>query len=172
MTVENFVKHNYPALALILWFGSLTVFFAPMPQFLVWFYILFFPVLMLYDLFRRYHQQSLKLQIGLIDISLFFYILFAVNSLLSNTDLPLSRSAYLTEFLFRTFSPFTVYWFIRVNPLKQSHLRLLAYFFAFIIVFESIFGIISLFFPLVLPETYQPRPAHLYRRATGKFVTP
>lgn len=170
--LSNFTKNHYPALALIVWFGSLTILYAPLPEILVWFYVLFFPVLMVYDLFQRYRQRALKLRIGFIDIIVFTYNGYVLYSLFTNPELPLSNSSYLTEFLFRTFTPFTIYWFVRVNPLDFSNKNLFTNFLAFIIVFETIMGFISLFFPLILPEFYRPREAHLFTRATGTFVTP
>jgi len=168
----NMLTRWYPIPVLILWFGIFAAFFVVLPEWLVWGYILILPSLTIYHIYRQQQAGQLKIRVSSIDIAIFLYVSLILISILSNDELPLSTDVYINEILFRVLAPFSVYWFVRVNPIAPDQMRLWVYFLAGLIVAETLLGFITLFAPLILPEAYQPRPVHLYKRATGSFVTP
>jgi O-antigen ligase len=168
----NVFSRWYPASILILWFGIFAAFFVVLPEFLIWGYIVGLPVLIIYNIYQHIHVGNLQIRVGLIDVAIVLYIGYTLISIFANDSLPLSVAIYINEVLFRIVVPVSVYWFIRLNPISADQLKLWTYFLAALIVVETFLGFITLFAPLILPEAYQPRPIHLYKRATGSFVTP
>ncbi len=168
----NVFQAHYPVSLLMLWFGSFALLFAVSPDWLTWGYIVTLPLVIVYDVYRYTEAKTFTLRLGVADVTIALYIVYGLWSIFRNSGLPLARDVYLTEFLFRAALPMLMYWFIRVNPLEVHKMPLWVWFLAGLTVLETLFGFITLFAPLILPEPYQPRAVHLYTRATGTFVTP
>ncbi len=155
-----------------IWIYSYSFFFVILPDELRWLYILFFPFLIGNELWQAWHEKRLRLRVSLMDWLLLAYIIYVGISLYSTDALPLPKEVYGVEFLFRIVQPILLFVYLRLKPLDKKEIRFLCYGLMALVVIESVFGVISLRVPEWLPLAYQPRPAHLYTRATGTLVSP
>ncbi len=168
----RYLQLYYPVLILMFWFGTLTLFFPVLPEVFNWLYILLFPILIGRELLRRSNEGSLKFRPNIFEIAIGAYIIYVFVSLLTNDSFLLPHSIYIVEFLFRIVSPICLYIFVRLHPLDQPQLKLMVYAVASLVLIQTAVGFVSLMFPTALPSAYQPRPAHIYTRATGTFTSP
>lgn len=162
----------YPTSVLILWFAIFIAFFVVLPEWLIWAYIVGLPALTIYDVYQQKRTGDLQVRISSIDIALVLYCVYILLNILNNDALPLNIDVYISEMLFRIVVPFSLFWFIRVNPITSDQMKFWIYFLAGVILIETLLGFVTLLAPLSMPKAYQPRPVHLFLRATGSFVTP
>ncbi len=169
--VKDILSHG-SALILLAWFSSFSIFFVILPDELRWAYILFFPFLIAREVHRRWQEQRLRLRVNLVDGLLLVYCLYVAVSLFTNAALPLPKAVYGVDFLFQFFVPISLFLYLRLVPPSSSDLRLITYGLVIIVLVQAVFGVISLRCPDCLWLPYQPRPAHVFTRATGTLVSP
>ena len=161
-----------PAIILSLWLFSYSLFFVILPDELRWLYIFLFPCLIANTLWQAWREKRLKISLNPFEWLLLAYVVYVGISLYTTDALPLPKEVYGVEFLFRIVQPILLFVYLRLKKFTKPEWQLFSYLLFLLVLIQALFGLISLFFPEWLPLAYQPRPAHLYTRATGTMVSP
>ncbi len=171
MNIERLMSYS-TAVIVFFWFASYSVTFAILPDEGRWFYILFFPFLIGDEVVRRWRDGRLRLRINPFEWAIVAYFVYVGISLYNTDVLPLSKDVYAVEFLFRVATPIFLYAYVRLRPLDSPQIRAFSLALVVLVIVQTVFGFISLQIPTLLPTPYQPRPVHIYSRATGTYGAP
>jgi O-antigen ligase len=161
-----------PAIILSLWLFSYSLFFVILPDELRWLYIFLFPSLIVSNLWQAWREKRLKISLNPFEWLLLVYVVYVAYSLYTTDALPLPKEVYGVEFLFRIVQPILLFVYLRLKKFSKLEWQLFSYALCLLVLIQAFFGVISLIFPEAMPFAYQPRPAHLYTRATGTMVSP